>query len=136
MTGRSAICALGCLSALLPGLALSAGDPEAGRAVLVDRDLGHCLLCHQISQVDEPFQGDIGPPLSHVGDRLDAATLRARIADPTRLNPETVMPAYGRTEGLTQVASEYLHKPILDEQQLDDLVAFLLTLKATEEPDT
>ena len=135
MIVRRRLSVLSCLSALLPGITFGAGDPEAGRAVLVDRDLGHCLLCHQITQLDEPFQGDIGPPLSQIGERLDAATLRARIADPTRLNPETVMPAYQRTEGFKQVAHEYRGRPILTPQLLDDLVAYLLTLKALKEPE-
>lgn len=106
------------------------GNPERGRAVIVDRDRGHCLLCHAIEQVDERFQGNIGPPLSGVGDRLDAGQLRARIVDPTRLNPGTAMPAYFRSEGLQQVAKEYAGKPILTAQEVEDVVAFLTTLSA------
>jgi sulfur-oxidizing protein SoxX len=106
------------------------GDPERGRAVLLDRDRGHCLLCHAIEQIDEGFQGNIGPPLSAVGDRLGTGELRARIVDPTRLNPRTAMPAYFRSEGLRQVAAEYVGKPILTAQEVEDVVAFLATLSA------
>jgi sulfur-oxidizing protein SoxX len=120
-------------SAKAPGLAMDPltgqpGDPQRGREVLLDRDRGHCLLCHEIAQLDEGFQGNIGPPLSDVGRRLDAALLRERLVDPTRLNPDTVMPAYYRIDGLRQVADEYAGKPILDAQEVEDVVAFLQTL--------
>ena len=104
------------------------GDAERGRALIVDRDLGHCLLCHAIEQIDEPFQGNIGPDLSNVGTRLSSSMLRERIVDPTRSNPESVMPAYYRTDNLTNVGSAYEGKPILDAQQVEDVVAFLATL--------
>ncbi len=110
-------------------LTSSPGDAARGKAVVLDRDLGHCLLCHQISQLDESFQGNIGPDLSNVGGRLTAAMIRERVIDPTRLNPQSVMPAYHRTEGLAQVAREYAGKPILDAQQVEDVVAYLETLK-------
>ena len=110
-------------------LTSSPGNPERGQAVVVDRELGHCLLCHQINQLDESFQGNIGPDLSNVGSRLTTAMIRARVIDPTRANPESVMPAYHRTEGLEQVAEEYAGIPILDAQQVDDVVAYLETLK-------
>ena len=103
-------------------------DPDAGRAVLLDRDRGHCLLCHQVRQLDAPFQGNIGPDLSNVGDRLNAKALRERIMDPTRFNPDTAMPAYHKTEGLRQVMREHVGEPVLSAQELDDLVAYLQTL--------
>ena len=109
-------------------LTATPGDADRGRAVVVDRELGHCLLCHAIQQVDEPFQGNIGPDLSNIGARLSAAQLRDRVIDPTRTNPESVMPAYHRTANLTNVGSAYEGKPILDEQQVEDVVAFLATL--------
>ena len=126
---------LGCLLACLvpavgamPPLAEQPGDPRRGRAVVLDRDRGHCLLCHRIDQLDEGFQGTIGPPLSDVGRRLAPAELRARIVDPTRLNPATVMPAYHRVDGLRQVADEYRGRPILTAREVEDVVAFLATL--------
>ncbi len=105
------------------------GDPDRGRVVFLDRELGHCLLCHQAVQVDAPFQGNIGPDLSSVGSRLPATVIRERIADPTAMNPETVMPAYARTDNLIDVDKRYRGKPILDAQQLADLVAFVVSLK-------
>jgi sulfur-oxidizing protein SoxX len=115
------------VSALEP-LTQQPGDPQNGREVVIDRDRGHCLLCHQIAQINEGFQGNIGPPLSDVGSRLDAALLRERLVDPTRLNPDTVMPAYYRVDNLRQVAREYADQPILDAQEIEDVVAYLQTL--------
>ena len=129
------------LLCLLPGLLLlpaavqgmepltrEPGDPGRGRAVVLDRERGHCLLCHRIEQLDEGFQGTIGPPLSQVGERLSARELRARVVDPTQLNPTTVMPAYHRVEGLRQVAEAYRGQPILTAREVEDVVAFLTTL--------
>lgn len=122
--------AIGCLptAAAMEPLTEQRGDPARGRAAVLDRERGHCLLCHRIDQLDEDFQGNIGPPLSRVGERLTAAELRARLVDPTRLNPATAMPAYHRTEGLRQVAETYRGEPILTAQEVEDVVAFLETL--------
>ena len=106
---------------------------DRGKAVFIDRERGHCLLCHQVSQINESFQGNLGPDLSNVGARLGSEMLYQRIADPTAYNPDTVMPAYYRTQGLTQVAQAYLNQPVLSANEMDDLVAFLLTLQG---PDT
>jgi sulfur-oxidizing protein SoxX len=73
--------------------------------------------------------GNVGPPLAGVGARLDAAALRTRIEDSTRLNPDTIMPSYHRVEGLERVAAEYRGKPVLTAQQVEDVVAYLGTLK-------
>ncbi len=108
-------------------------NPESrGKAAFVDRERGHCLLCHQVKQINESFQGNIGPDLSNIGSRLGPDELYKRIADPTEQNPNTVMPAYFRTHGLTQVAQAYLDQPVLSANEMDDLVAFLLTLKQPE----
>ena len=111
------------------------GDAENGRAVLLDRERGHCLLCHQVRQLadhrDGAFQGDIGTDLSDAGARLGAAYLRARVVDPTTMNPATVMPAYHRTQKLHAVAPAYRNQPILSAQEVEDLVAYLLTLQST-----
>jgi sulfur-oxidizing protein SoxX len=121
-------------AAAMPPLTDVPGDPGRGRAVVLDRDRGHCLLCHRIDQVDESFQGTIGPSLSKVGERLDEDTLRARLVDPTRLNPDTVMPAYYRVEGLRQVANAWRGRPILTAQEVEDVVAFLRTLTSDVSP--
>ena len=112
------------------------GDPLAGRAAFVDRDGAHCLLCHRVTQLDAPFQGTLGPDLSRYGDTMDIARARLQLVDATRLNPNTVMPAYYRTRGLRQVAKAYRGQPVLTAQQIEDILAFLATLTAQEDsPD-
>lgn len=107
-----------------------AGDPENGRAVLLDRDRGHCLLCHAVGSIDEPFQGNLGPDLSVVGDRLNAAQLRLRLVDSTQVNPDTIMPAYHRTHDLRQVGAAYVGRPVLEAQEIEDVIAYLATLRS------
>ena len=105
----------------------AAGDPARGREVFVSREGGHCVLCHSAPGV--AVAGDVGPPLAGLGARLSAAQIRLRIADISRVNPDAVMPAFHRTEGLTRVASSYAGKPALSGQQVEDLVAWLGTLR-------
>lgn len=104
------------------------GDPQRGRAVVVGRD-GNCLLCHAIAGTGEKFMGNVAPPLSGIGSRRSPGELRLQIVDPTRLNKDAVMPAYYRVDGLDAVAAEYRGKPILTAQQIEDVVAYLLTLR-------
>jgi sulfur-oxidizing protein SoxX len=103
------------------------GDAARGRSIVVNRDAGACTLCHAVPG-ETPY-GDIAPTLAGVGAKLSAAQLRLRVADSTRVRPNTPMPAYYRTEGLKQVAPAYRGKPILSARQLEDVVAYLLTLK-------
>jgi sulfur-oxidizing protein SoxX len=103
------------------------GDPARGRSVAVNRDAGACTLCHALP--GERIFGNIAPTLAGVGARLSPAQLRLRVADSTRIDPQTPMPAYYRTEGLTQVAAAYRGKTILSAQQVEDVVAYLATLK-------
>ncbi len=105
-----------------------AGDPEAGRAIFVAREGGHCVLCHAVAGLDVPFQGNVGPALSDVGARLMPGQIRLRIVDASRLNPDTVMPAYYRVDGLNQVSRGLEGKPVLSSRQIEDLVAFLAAL--------
>jgi sulfur-oxidizing protein SoxX len=104
------------------------GDSARGRAIVVDRRVGLCLLCHSGPFPEERFQGDLAPALNGVGRRLSEGQLRLRIADSARINPATIMPAYFRTEGLTRVAPVFEGKPVLSAQQIEDVVAFLKTL--------
>ena len=109
------------------------GDVARGRDVAINRGEGACLLCHTVPAPpgDERtrFMGNIGPPLAGVGARLSAGQLRLRLVDSTQLNPDTVMPAYYRVEGLNQVATAYRGKPLLTPQQIEDAVVWLSTLK-------
>jgi len=104
------------------------GDPAKGRAIFAARDGGHCVLCHGVAGLDVPFQGNVGPALSDVGARLTPGQIRLRIVDASRLNPDTVMPAYYRVDGLNQVSRGLEGKPVLSSQQIEDLVAFLAAL--------
>jgi sulfur-oxidizing protein SoxX len=80
---------------------------------------------------EERFQGDIGPDLAGAGDRWSVAELRQRIADGRRLNPASIMPSFHRTDGLERVAPVWRGRPILDAQQVEDVVAYLTTLRAS-----
>ena len=105
------------------------GDPAAGKKIVLDRHVGLCLLCHSGPFPEERFQGDLAPSLAGVGARLSAGQIRLRIVDASRVNPQTIMPAYFRTEGLTRVAPSQRGKTVLSAQQIEDVVAFLVTLK-------
>lgn len=105
-----------------------AGDPARGREVLVGRD-GNCLLCHAVPETGARFMGNLGPPLSGVGGTRSAAQLRLRVVDSRRLNADSIMPAYYAIEGLNRVGEKWRGKPILTAQQVEDIVAYLLTLR-------
>jgi L-cysteine S-thiosulfotransferase len=107
----------------------TAGDPASGKKIVLDRQVGLCLLCHSGPFPEERFQGDLGPNLSGVGARLSAGQIRLRIVDASRLNPQTIMPPYYRKEGLSRVAPSHAGKTVLTAQQIEDVVAFLSTLK-------
>src|SRR5437763_716787 len=107
----------------------AAGDPVRGRAIVVDRRLGACLLCHTGPFPEEKFQGTLAPNLSGAGSRWSEGQLRLRLVDPTRLNPDTIMPAYYRVEGLTRGGLAWRGKPIVTTEQIEDVIAFLLTLR-------
>lgn len=110
-------------------LTASPGDPLRGRAVLIEREKGHCVLCHALPDPGIRFAGNVGPPLAGVGLRLSASQLRGRIADPGRHNPETAMPAYYRTENLRRVDRRYAGRTVLGAQDIEDVIAYLLTLR-------
>lgn len=113
---------------MLLSLTGCAGDPVRGKQVVLARGDGSCLLCHAVPDADRP-SGNVGPSLAGVGARLSVAEMRLRIVDPTKFNAESVMPPYGRAAGLYAVAPQYRGKPLLSEREIDDAVAFLLTLK-------
>ena len=112
-----------------PALSPSKGDAKRGEAIVRDRTTGLCLLCHSGPFPDERFQGNLAPPLDGAGARWSPDELRARIEDSRRFNPQTIMPAYARTAGFTRVGGAWENKPILDAGQIEDVVAFLATLR-------
>ena len=105
-------------------------DPDRGRTIATATDRGDCTICHAlpVNTPDPRFHGNLGPPLYGVGARLDAAQLRARIADPKRLDPHTVMPAYCSTNRRWRVARAQVGAPILSAAEIEDLIAWLQTL--------
>ena len=126
VTGISACASVEPVDVMRRPLAAS-GDPARGREIFVSREAGHCVLCHAVPGV--AVAGDIGPPLAGVGARLDAGQLRLRVADISRLNPDATMPSFHRVEGLKRVAARYAGQPVLTAQQVEDVVAYLGTLK-------
>jgi len=104
------------------------GDPARGRALVANRQVGLCLLCHSGPFPEERFQGDLAPDLRNAA-RLTEGQIRQRIVDPTEVNPQSIMPAYYRTEGLARVAPAYRGKTVLTAEQIEDIVAYLMTLK-------
>ena len=105
------------------------GDRVSGRVIVLDRRRGACLLCHTGPFSEERFQGTLAPDLSGAGSRWSPGQLRLRLVDATRLNPATIMPPYYRVDGLTRVGGPWLGSPILTAQQVEDVVAFLTTLR-------
>lgn len=115
--------------AIAASLTGTTGDPARGRAIVGNRQVGLCLLCHAGPYPEERFQGNLAPDLAGAGSRWTEGQLRLRMVDASRINPETIMPAYYRTEGLTRVARNFAGKPILTAEQVEDVVAFLATLR-------
>jgi sulfur-oxidizing protein SoxX len=105
------------------------GDATRGRAIVVDRQRGLCLLCHTGPFPDQRFQGTLAPGLGGAGSRWNEGQLRLRMVDSGKLNPQTIMPSYYRIDGLTRVGAAWQGKPVLTAEQIEDVVAFLVTLK-------
>src|SRR5260221_8340713 len=106
-----------------------AGDPERGRTIVANRTVGLCLRCHSGPIPEERFQGTLAPSLAGAGARSTPGQLRLRLVDAARLNPDTIMPPYYRLDGLTRVAKNFDGKPLLTAEQIEDVVAYLATLK-------
>jgi sulfur-oxidizing protein SoxX len=107
------------------------GDPVRGRAIVVDRQKGLCLLCHAGPFPEQRFQGNLAPDLAGAGARWSEGQLRLRIVDSRRLNPATIMPPYYTMDGLVRVGRNWQDKPVLSAEQVEDVVAFLTTLTET-----
>jgi sulfur-oxidizing protein SoxX len=104
------------------------GDPVRGRALVADRTRGLCLLCHSGPFPEQRFQGNLAPDLAGAGARWSAAQLRLRLVDGRRLNPDSIMPSYYRTEGLARVGPAFRGRTILTAEEIEDVLAFLMTL--------
>ncbi|MGL4728164.1 MAG: sulfur oxidation c-type cytochrome SoxX [Bosea sp. (in: a-proteobacteria)] len=142
---RTALALVGCLAATLVAADPTApyvvvddaipvpllgnrGDPERGLAVVRNRETANCLICHTIPDRREQFMGDLGPPLAGVGLRLSQGQMRLRVVDPTRINMDAVMPSYHQADGLLNVDPAYAGRPVLTAQEIEDVVAYLVTL--------
>jgi sulfur-oxidizing protein SoxX len=115
--------------AIAASLTGAPGDPARGRAIVGNRQVGLCLLCHTGPFPEEKFQGTLAPDLKGAGTRWSQGQLRLRIVDSSRLKADTMMPAYYRIEGLTRVAPAFAGKPVLTAEQIEDVVAYLATLR-------
>lgn len=105
------------------------GDATRGRAIVTNRTVGLCLLCHSGPFPEERFQGNLAPDMRGAGTRWSTGELRLRMVDSHRLNPDTIMPAYYKLDGLSRVAPAFRGKPLLTAEQIEDVVAFLATLR-------
>ncbi len=107
------------------------GDPANGRKLVANRKKGNCLACHKIEQMkDFLFHGEIGPELTDIASNMPASEMRLRLVNPKIVNPDTIMPAFYRVDGLYRVMKKFQGKPILTAQEIEDVIAFLVTLKA------
>ena len=106
----------------------TAGDVARGRALVVERS-STCILCHSGPFPEQKFQGDLAPDLSGSGSRASEGQLRLRLVDASRLNAATIMPSYYRVDGLDRVGALWRGKPILSAEQIEDIVAYLVSLR-------
>jgi sulfur-oxidizing protein SoxX len=104
------------------------GDVARGRALVVERS-STCILCHSGPFPEQKFQGDLAPDLAGSGSRWSEGQLRLRLVDASRLNAATIMPSYYRVDGLDRVGTLWRGKPILSAEQIEDIVAYLVTLR-------
>jgi sulfur-oxidizing protein SoxX len=114
--------------AILEPLTNTRGDATRGRALVVERS-STCILCHNGPFPEQKFQGDLAPDLAGTGSRWSEGQLRLRLVDASRLNAATIMPSYYRMDGLTRVGPAWRDKPILSAEQIEDIVAYLVTLR-------
>ena len=114
---------------ILEPLSATPGDAIRGRALVASRQHGLCLLCHQAPIPEERFQGNLATNLAGAGSRWSPAQLRLRLVDSRRLNPDSIMPAFHRTDGLHNVGKAWAGRPVFDAQQVEDVVAYLSSLK-------
>ena len=105
------------------------GDPIKGRTLVTSRQTGLCILCHAGPFPEERFQGNLAPELKLSVTNLSAAQLRARLVDPSKTSANTIMPSYFRIDHLQRVAPQFAGKTVLSTQEIEDVIAYLLTIK-------
>ena len=110
-------------------LATPPGDAARGESIVTNRQVGLCLLCHSAPAGEPRVQGNLAPSLAGAGSRSSAVQLRQRIANARSINPDSIMPSYSSTDGLNRVAPAWVGQPILSPKQIDDVVAYLQTLR-------
>jgi sulfur-oxidizing protein SoxX len=116
--------------AVQTALSPNPGNPIKGRAIVTSRQTGLCILCHSGPFPEERFQGNLAPDLRLSVANLSVGQLRARLVDPARSNPNTIMPAYFRIDHLQRVAPQFAGKTVLTGQEIEDVLAYLLTIKS------
>lgn len=105
------------------------GDAGKGQAIVMNRQTGLCVLCHSGPFPDARMQGTLAPYLNGVGSRLSEGQLRLRMVDGSKMNPDTIMPSFYRVDGLQRVAAKFEGKPLLSAEEIEDVVAYLKTLR-------
>ena len=106
-----------------------AGDPAKGKKLAINKKKGNCLACHAMPIPEQQFHGEVGPDLSEVGSRLNDAELRMRLVNSKVLNPDTIMPAFHKVS-LNRVLKKFKGKTILKAQEIEDIIAYISTLKS------
>lgn len=105
------------------------GNSVRGKALIADRDEGNCLACHSIPIPEQPFHGTIGPDLRGIAVRMTAGQMRLRLVDPKIVNAKSMMPSYYAIRGRYRVRADVRGRPILEAQDIEDILAFLMTMK-------
>ena len=116
--------------AIKASLTGKAGDPANGKKVFLNRKKGNCLACHVVSSLkDQPFHGQVGPPLDGTASRWSEGEIRLRIVNAKALNEDTIMPAFYRTDGFHRVLKKFKDKSVLNAQEVEDVLAYVMTMK-------
>jgi sulfur-oxidizing protein SoxX len=105
------------------------GDAKNGRKIAIHRKKGNCLACHKMPISEQPFHGQIGPDLKGVGERYTEGEIRLRVVDPKVVNADSIMPSFYRNDGFHRVLKKFQGKTVLSAQEVEDVVAYLMTLK-------
>lgn len=105
------------------------GNATNGRKLAINRKKGNCLACHVMPIPEQPYHGNVGPDLNGVASRLSEGEVRLRIVNPKVFNPDTIMPAFYRKDGFVRVLKKFKGKTMLSASDVEDLIAYTMTLK-------